>query len=111
MLISIKDTDNSSRNINQQFVIQQVVQKKLQNGYFEYNVTCSSFLYGIMEFFTQLLRKDRLKDLQVDDQILNIYGFAEQVEMSDSVTVTLRTPPFTWGVSTNDCKWGLGEWG
>ena len=111
MLISIKDTDNSSRNINQQFVIQQVVQKELQNGYFEYNVTCSSFLYGIMEFFTQLLRKDRLKDLQVDDQILNIYGFAEQVEMSDSVTVTLRTPPFTWGVSTNDCKWGLGEWG
>lgn len=110
-LITIKDTDNGTRNINQTFVIQLVQMQEIEHGYHVYEVTCSTLLFGMMELITQLLRKDRLDELEVADEIVNIFGFAETISVSDTVTATARVVPFTWGTSgATDFRWDLFEW-
>ncbi len=110
-LITIKDTDNGTRNINQTFVIQRVQLQEIQHGYHLYEVTCSTLLFGMLELITQLLRKGRLEELEVADEIVNIYGFSETTSVSDAVSTLSTALPFTWGTSgASDFYWGLFEW-
>ena len=82
--IRIKDTDNGTRNIDQDFVIQKVVSHEKEQGYLEYKITCSSLLFGMLELLIQLLRQTRKISVQEDATIANVEDAYETISITDS---------------------------
>lgn len=85
-LISIKDTTSSSRNINQNFLIQKVVQRQIEWGENVFQVTCSSLLFGVMELLQQMLKQGRKLEVDEDARIDNVEDQYETVNISEVVT-------------------------
>lgn len=112
--IVITDT-TSGRNVNQAFMIQKVIATVEAGKYFKYKVMCSSVLYGIVEFFQQLLKAT--SEIEIDENAvpINLIQNAETITVSDiatsksknpqtesvgvgeSVATTVVTPPFQYG--------------
>lgn len=129
-LISIKDTTSSTRNINQNFVIQKVTQKQVEEGENNFTVTASSLLFGVMELLQQLLRQGRKlefdEDARIDnledaDEIINIVDVLatavddnkqeESIDVSDAIATSVVTPPFQWQPGgANPAIWNLFSW-
>lgn len=128
----IKITDTSgNRNIDQYFLIQQVRVREVQTGWVEYSVTCSTLLYGMLELLQQLLRQSKaisidedltisqiiypIETINVSDTVTAVVGGdyieAESIEVSESVVVTIATPPYQYGPGGSpQGVWGLSEW-
>lgn len=115
-LIRIKDTTSSSRNIDQDFIIQSVKMRQLAWGENSYQITCSSLLFGILELLQQLLANNRKIKVNEDEVINNIEDSNETIIISDAVTTDIDwevntetmiisdiletdviEPPFYWG--------------
>jgi len=127
-LINITDS-TFGRDINQAFMIQKASAKTVAGEYFLYKVSASSALYGIVEFFQQLLRASLLIEFDESAIPINLVQGAEEIVVSDiftqksnntqaeTVTVTdvnsrlePRTPPYQWGPTANVLEWSLGQW-
>ncbi len=128
--IQIKDTENGTRNINQQFLIQKVNLKQAGWGENIYTVTCSSLLFGMMELLQQLLKQGRRIEVAEDEVVNNITGIVETLKIVDiillnnnllqiseilsiaeNVTYSVVEPPFQWGPGgTNPGRWNLFSW-
>jgi len=85
-LITITDTTTSARNIDQDFLIQKVQLKQVEQGENIYKVTASSLLYGMMELLQQLLKSRRKLDIEEDARIDNIEDAFETITITDVVT-------------------------
>jgi len=130
-LIRIKDTDSSTRNIDQDFIIQRVKVKQVEEGENEYTVTCSSLLFGMLELLQQLLRQGRKIEVNEDDTIENVEDAleaiqvsdetvysqggeiqGESIEVSDTSDASIVEPPFKWADSVDkEARWNLFVWG
>jgi hypothetical protein len=130
-LINIKDTASSTRNINQNFLIQKVKTSQVEEGETSYTITCSSLVFGMIELLQQLLRQGRKLDVSEDEIIENVEDAfesilvsdlvtstvggeiqSETIQISDSVTSEVITPPFKWQPSvSNGGRWNLSQWG
>ena len=129
-LIHIKDTSSGTRNIDQLFLIQQVISNQVESGVNSYSVTCSSLLFGFLELLQQLLKQGRAIEVDEDAVINNLEDFDEDVTVTDSLTTSkdgnkysetctvtdgLATavilPPFKWCASgTKPLRWNQGSW-
>jgi len=135
----LRVTDTTSRNIDDDFVIQKVTKKQDQGefrDYLEINVTFATTLFGWVEFMQKLLRTKDSIELNVDDVVetfatadetvesadvnqtakggIKSATQAETVESPDVNTLTETTPPWPWepeGVNPIDTRWDLFEWG
>lgn len=130
-LISIKDTASSTRNINQDFVIQKIKMKQEEEGENVYQVTCSTLLFGMLELLQQLLRQGRKLYVNENETVENVedafetigvtdtVGYTvggevveETIGVNDSVTTEVITPPFKWQPSVSKGgRWNLAQWG
>ena len=129
-LINIKDTDNGTRNIDQNFVIQKVRIQEFEWGHFSYSITCSSLLFGMLELLIQILKQGRTLDVDEDAKIANVEEVDELIILSDSASsevspnkqeeeITISDsiteqevfePPFKWGVDPDQGRWNLCSW-
>jgi hypothetical protein len=88
-LIRVKDTTSSTRNIDQEFIIQSISSKQLGWGENSYRVTCSSLLFGMLELFQQLLAMNRKIRVSEDEIIANIEDAYDIITISDSAITTV----------------------
>lgn len=88
-LIRITDTTSSTRNIDQDFVIQSIQSRQLGWGENSYRVTCSSLLFGMLELFQQLLAMNRKIRVSEDEIIANIEDAYDTITISDSTSSTV----------------------
>lgn len=129
-LIHIKDTTSSSRNIDQDFLIQKVSMKQKTWGENEYSVTCSSLLFGMMELLGQMLRIGRKIQVEENEIIDNVEEVSEIIVVTDTVTIesennqaetitvtdtiteqSVFTPPFKWEpTALSVTRWNLAQW-
>lgn len=79
----MRDTTSSERNIDKEFVIQSVSTKQVAWGENEYEVTCSSLLFGMLELLQQILANGRKIKIAEDEVIQNIEDQYETVIISD----------------------------
>lgn len=125
----IRITDSTSgRAIDQNFIIQKVSYKPI-GGNMRSKVTASSVLYGIVEFFQQLIKASLHIEFDAAAVPVNLIFSYEEVTMTDTgdekskttnnetvtitdnCTATDLTPPFAWNPDANGLVWSLGEWG
>lgn len=125
----IRITDTNKRDIDQDFIIQKIILREFEDGENIYNVTCSTSLFGIIEFFQQLLKQGRKLEVSEDETVEKIITVNETVTVNDSVNAyaddenvgesvtvsdvantTIFTPPYKWGVDADDGDWNLFEW-
>ena len=121
---------NAGRNLDQDFMIQKVRHKVVAGKHLEYTITASSVLYGMIEFFQQLLKATHqisydeaaipINLIQGIETISITDAFTEKDKNTQSETVNIadnnsrcevRTPPYKWGPDANVLEWSLGEWG
>jgi len=129
-LITIKDTTSGTRNINQTFLIQKIVQKQTEEGENIFAATCSSMLFGMMELLQQLLKGNRKLEVDENAIVNNIEDANETVKItdvvtskvddnkqsesigiSDSATSVVFEPPFKWEPTPlSNTRWNLFSW-
>lgn len=131
--------ESINRNINADYVIQQVTLKQREGRFkdnFEHSVTFGTTLFGWIEFMQKLLRTKDSIELNVDDIVETYVGSDELVQCvsvdavalggfkkatgneiattDDSNTLTLTTPPWHWETSVGQAlptRWSKFEWG
>jgi len=128
--ILIQD-QTGSRDINQYFLIQQIRIREIESGWLEYQVTCSTLLYGMLELLQQLLRQNKNivvdEDLQVNQILYPIETIAvsdsfsftiggeivsETIEVSDTLDILIQTSPFEYGPGGNpQGRYNLAQYG
>lgn len=130
--------ESTNRNINADYVIQQVTIKQKEGrckDNLEHTVTFGTTLFGWIEFMQKLLRTKDSIELNVDD-IVETYatsretvelassdnvalgGFKkatqdEEAELSESNTLTVTATPWKWETSSGQTlktRWGKFEW-
>lgn len=90
-LIHITDTD---RGLDDDFLIQKITAKQKAWSYFEYKVTCSSSLFGIIEFFQLLLKKTSRLYLNEDAIIYIVTNVDEVITLTDDYVFTIKDNEF-----------------
>lgn len=131
-IIRIKDTTSSNRNIDQDFIIQNVQLRQIAWWENTYSVTCSSSLFGLLELLQQILANNRKIKVDEDEVINNIEDSNEMLILtdvvssdidgeinietlviSDSITNDVVEPPFFWGDiggGPTEFQWELSSW-
>lgn len=84
-LITITDTASSTRNIDQEFLIQKVMQSQSEEGLNLFSIKCSSLLFGVVELLQQLLRQSRKLEVNEDLTVNNVEGGDETITITDAV--------------------------
>lgn len=131
-IISVADTN---KGINGDYIIQKIKISYDDGGDFtQSDVTCSSTLFGLIEYFQQLsisLTERLIDEDEVIDQIYtNIEGititetntFTPSEEASETPTITISpsetatdremtTDPYKWQPDASDARWNLAQWG
>ncbi len=90
-LLSVKDT---SRNVDDSFLVQSVSAKQVYNHRFEYKVQCASTLFGIIEFFQLLLQKTDDLLIGVDEIVDIIVNDDEVINLDEEYTLTKLEAPW-----------------
>lgn len=93
------------------FLIQRLsMQLNGNNDFWEYRITASTSLFGIVELFKLLL----IKDFKIDagQEVGLIQNASETINLSDSGSGgTIDSDlAFKWGVAAHDLEWDLGSW-
>ncbi len=130
--------ESTNRNINDNYVIQQVQLKQREGRFkdnFEHSVTFGTTLFGWIEFMQKLLRTKDSIELNIDEIVETYVGSDELVELvsvdavalggfkkatgnevattDDSNTLTKTTPPWHWETSVGQAlptRWSKFEW-
>jgi hypothetical protein len=129
-IITIKDTANGTRNINQDFIIQKVTIDQMEEGECVYRITCSTLLYGFLELIQQLLRQTKKIEINEEAAVQNVEGADEDIFISDVVVSTVGgeivgdtifasdsivesvfEPPFKYGPDPNQAIYNLSSYG
>lgn len=128
-VIQISDT---YRNLDKPFIIQRVRQKVIERDYSTYEVTCASYLFGIVELLQKLLRtsgelaygEDEVVD-QIDvfyESLISTESWAQEsrniqretVSCTESWSTFHTDSNFRWQTSSVEklgAKWNLFSWG
>lgn len=127
-IIRITDTNNS--RVNRDFLIQKI-QQRIKGGHVsEFNVLASSTLFGIVELFQQLLRRQDSLEVDENEIIENIINpteemtltesFGEGTKSSQAETMTITESMSVMATSSNwkwkpsatmGARWGIAVWG
>jgi hypothetical protein len=108
-----------SRDINEQYLIQNVTATSLGNGLFEYEITFATKLKGLTDFLLMLYDSGR-KIIERDDEILEkLKVFKKSLIIVGAITdtqfVNVSTNPAVWsndaGTTPDRGYWNLFQWG
>ena len=122
--------NDSNRNLNQDFLIQNINEKVYAGDKSKYSVTCASTLFGINELIQKLLKADTKIQLDTDIgidllklmyekidltsswEVQDFTGMTETISLTSSLISSNIIPPFLWGATTSvkAGRWNLSSW-
>ena len=95
-VISVQDT---TRNINQDFLIQMIQRKSKKWAIATYQVTCGSTMFGLTEFFQLLLKKATDSQIDVFEMIDVIVNQDETISIRPIITTEKRNGSYLWSLN------------
>lgn len=87
---TITITDSSRSVSAEEFLIQRVTRRVRNGDRFEYTITASTTLFGIIEFFQMLLKKSDRIDLAPSELVDAIANADEEITFADLAPTTLK---------------------
>lgn len=90
-VIRIVDT---SRGIDQGFVIQKIQRTQRDDIRWRYSVSCASSMFGLIEFFQLLLRKTEKFEIEVSESVDIVETVDEVITITDTVARARRLRPW-----------------
>lgn len=99
-LIHITD---SSRGIDEEYLIQKITAKPRSDDRFTYAVTAGSTLFGIIEFFQYLLKKSEKEINDENERVDIVLNEDETIEIDDAYLFTQKSSTFLAG--ERSMKW------
>lgn len=90
-IIHITDT---SRGIDEDFLIQKVSKESKNNELWKYKINAGSTMFGIIEFFQMLLKKTGDLTVNVNEQVDIVKNIDETLEIEDVYTFTQKIDTF-----------------
>jgi len=129
--IRITDT---AKGIDNEFVIQKIRIQYKSGDYPTFQATCSTSLFGIIEYFQELSRNVNEREIDEDEVIdqlisdvatitissVDTFTPTHQATGNDTITVSpsdsaverdMTTDPYLWQPDASDARWGLAQWG
>lgn len=99
--------------VNQGFLISRITSKLDAPDRFIHKVTLvTSQTYGMVEFLqNMLMEKDKQIVISADEVLDSVLGMADEISLTDSVTLTKTSPPYKWeptGLSVS--KWNFATY-
>lgn len=85
---------DSSRGIDDDFLIQKVWKASKENERWRYTISAGSTMFGLIEFFQMLLKKTDDLNVDVNEQVDIVKNIDETLEIEDVYTFTQKTDVF-----------------